>query len=227
MTTDNNQEQNIETVTNTDNQEQIPSWIKKGYPSEVLMNWFEAENDYFLLRNFDLNEDSLVVDIGCFTGVWLKDMYCKYNCNCIGIEPIEKYYSIAKRILTNKKIKLYNFGLTVSEDSINYMNDTGDSSNLSDEQTNTSVKLKNFHTFFKSIKQPIDVLQINIEGYEYELLTALLKTNYLNNVKHLQIQFHNNVENHVERMNNIMCELEKKFTTKFNYDFVWYGGVKK
>jgi FkbM family methyltransferase len=212
----------------TDNidEQQIPVWIKKGYPSEVLMHWFELENDYFLLRDFDLNENSLVVDIGCFTGVWLKDMYCKYNCNCIGIEPIEKYYLSAKRILVNEKIKLYNFGLTVDADSMHYMNDTGDASTLSNKQTNTFVKLTNLHTFFNSINQPIDVLQINIEGYEYQLLPVLLQTNYLDNVKHLQIQFHNTDKQSVQQMNNIISELQRKFQTKFNYDFVWYGGVK-
>jgi len=216
--------------------EDIPECIIKGYPSLELMNWFEQENDYNLLRCFDLNQDSLVVDIGCYNSTWLKDMYCKYNCNCIGVEPIREYYEQGSRILTNtSKIKLYNYGLTVNPDektcSMSMIADAssmfGDPSNMDQKKNPIDVQLVYAKDFFKSIKKDIDVLQINIEGYEYNLVPFLINNNILNTVKNIQIQFHNFFENSEEKMNIIINELEKLgFKKKFNYPFIWYGASR-
>jgi FkbM family methyltransferase len=225
---------NEDVIKQENNEEQFvieqPEWIKKGYPSEELMNWFENENDYHLLRNFDLNENSLVVDIGCYNGTWLKDMYCKYRCNCIGVEPITEYYESTNRILTDiNKIKLYNYGLSVeSHIKKTQMNMAGDASRLDVNHNPISVKMECAKDFFDSIKTNIDVLQINIEGYEYQLIPFLMKNDILSKVKNLQIQFHNFYSNSEKEMNNIISALQTiGFKTKFNYPFVWYGAVKQ
>ena len=210
-------------------EEIIPEWIKKGYPSLELMTWFEEENDYFLLRNFDLNPDSLVVDIGCYNSTWLKDMYCKYNCNCIGIEPIQKYYEQGHRLFAgSEKVKLFNYGLTVERDQkMCTMSMFGDASRMDVRENPTDVQLVYAKHFFDSIDRDIDVLQINIEGYEYQLVPFLMRNNLLNKVKNIQIQFHNFYANSTEEMNIIISGLEYwGFKTKFNYPFIWYGASR-
>ena len=215
-------------VTEQPEQPEQPEWIKKGYPSEELMKWFEDENDYHLLRNFDLNENSLVVDIGCYNGTWLKDMYCKYRCNCIGVEPFTKYYDQASRILTDDKIKIDNFALSIIKNKEIKMIDKKDSSCISLEDEGNIVPSKYAKTFFESINTKIDVLQINIEGYEYELLPFMMEHYLLNNVNSIQIQFHRIEHDSEEKMNKIIKDIESLgFQTKFNYPFIWYGAVKK
>jgi hypothetical protein len=82
--------------------------------------------------------------------------------------------------------------------------------------------------FFDSIKTNIDVLQINIEGYEYELIPFMIRNGLLSNVKNLQIQFHNFYNNSERKMNRIITLLGRRgFKTKFNYPFIWYGAVKQ
>ena len=63
--------------------------------------------------------------------------------------------------------------------------------------------------FFNSIKQPIDVLQINIEHYEWTLLPFMLENNLFNNVNAVQIQFHGvGIENAEQKMYNIIEKIE-------------------
>lgn len=202
-----------------------PVWIKMGYPTEAHMNWFSKDNDYDLLRSFDLNENSVIVDIGMYTGVWLKDMYCKYRCNCIGVEPILEYFSKAQNILTDSsKIFLFDYAITNFKGKI-YSNINGDASRLT-ENDNKTIKIKKMkvQSFFNLIENVIDVLQINVEGSEYEILPIILKTNILDNVKNIQIQFHNINEESKYRMNDIINKIKNRgFEMKFNYEFVWCG----
>ena len=212
------------------NQETTPVWIKKGYPSFELMEWFEKENDYFLLRNFNLNSNSFIVDIGCYNSTWLKDMYCKYNCNCVGIEPITKYYEQGNRLFSNsEKVKLHNYGLTIEPNQKTCtMSMMGDASRIGLNENLIDVKMVYAKDFFQSLNKDIDVLQINIEGYEYDLVPFLLYNNLLNRVKNIQIQFHNFYSNSRESMDSIISDLEIcGFKTKFNYPFIWYGGVRE
>lgn len=208
--------------------EELPEYIKKGYISEEYMNWFESELDYHLLRVFDINSESLIVDIGCYNGTWLKDMYCKYNCNCIGVEPVKKYYDQSSRILVDDKIKIYNFALSIIKNKEIKMIDKKDSSCISLEDEGNIVPSRYAKTFFESINTKIDVLQINIEGYEYELLPFMMEHYLLNNVNSIQIQFHRIEHDSEEKMNKIIKDIESLgFQTKFNYPFIWYGAVKK
>ena len=210
-------------------EEIIPEWKQKGYPSFELMKWFEEENDYFLLRNFDLNPDSLVVDVGCYNSTWLKDMYCKYNCNCIGLEPINKYYEQGHRLFKNsKKVKLYNYGLTVeSNQKVCSMSMMGDASRMDVVENTIDVEMMYAKDFFQNINSDIDVLQINIEGYEYQLVPFLIHNDLLKTVKNIQIQFHNFYLSSKDDMDSIISRLEHLgFKTKFNYPFIWYGGSR-
>ena len=50
----------------------------------------------------------------------------------------------------------------------------------------------------------IDLIQINIEGAEYDLLKNWLELDIVNSINTLQIQFHNfeEIENHITKKRN-------------------------
>ena len=52
---------------------------------------------------------------------------------------------------------------------------------------------------------------MNIEGSEYRLLNDIINTGYINNVKHLQVQFHNFVDGSEKRR---ITEIRKRFYKK-------------
>ena len=75
----------------------------------------------------------------------------------------------------------------------------------------------------------IDLMQINIEGDEYDILEHWLKTGIINKIKILQIQFHNfpEIENHISRRKNIQLELKKNgYKLKYCFQWVWEAWEK-
>ena len=67
----------------------------------------------------------------------------------------------------------------------------------------------------------IDLLYINIEGSEYQLLNHMIENDLIKNVKYLQIQFHNYLENAVLERKKIRRILKRTHVCKFNFPFIW------
>ena len=88
-----------------------------------------------------------------------------------------------------------------------------------------SIQFETLENLMNEFKiEEIDLLQINIEGAEYDILDNWIDNKVINKIKTLQIQFHNfkEIPNYVERRENIRNNLLKLgFTEKFNYQWVW------
>ena len=54
--------------------------------------WFQDRGDYTHNITHNLNEESVVMDLGGFTGLWAKQILDKYNPNIYIIEPIKTFY---------------------------------------------------------------------------------------------------------------------------------------
>jgi len=199
---------------------------------EDLDNWYRDNHTHDYLHRYNLTEDSLVVDVGSFCGKWVKQMNEMYNCNCIGLEPVGDFYShsVAQTFRSPEKCLLYNFGLTVECDQEIEMNMDDDGSSVVPVQNSRkrcSVYLKNAKSFFLEINSHIDVLQINIENYEYYLIPYMFENNLFDKVRNIQIQFHDYYEDSHSRMCECIEKIESVgFKTRFNYPLVWYGASR-
>ena len=69
--------------------------------------------------------------------------------------------------------------------------------------------------------QEIDLLYMNIEGSEYQLLNHIIETGLIQNVKHLQVQFHNYILNSKLERKKIRKKLKKTHYCVFNFPFIW------
>ena len=68
----------------------------------------------------------------------------------------------------------------------------------------------------------VDLIQINIEGDEYDLLDYMIENKLIRRFKNIQIQFHLNIENCIQRRDIIRDKLlENNFEINFDYPFVW------
>ena len=62
------------------------------------------------------------------------------------------------------------------------------------------ISVVSFSTFVKEQNfETIDFVKMNIEGSEYELLEEIIESGNILKITHLQIQFHNFVENATEQ----------------------------
>ena len=117
------------------------------------------------------------------------------------------------------KIALSNFDGTTS------ISDLGASASLYDRsegRTKNKVIVKSFKTFIDEEEIfEIDFMKINIEGSEFELLDHMIDTGYISKVKHLQIQFHNFVNDSEVRRKTIRDKLKYSHKNIFNFPFIW------
>ena len=179
--------------------------------------WYKVNGDYTLrLEYSELNEDSIVVDVGARHGDWAVPIRDKYNCNVICFEIIQSFVDELKNlnfpvykvaILDNNSIET--FGVDDNEASVYH------SDNTFEVETIDTLKL------FDIINSPtIDLLKLNIEGAEYRVIQNLIDNNLLHKIKNIQVQFHKieNFENIYDQLYDILSETH---TLTWKYPFIW------
>lgn len=194
-----------------------------------LSKWIANDGDNTHNITYELNENSKIMDLGGYNGVWAQQMIEKYNPYVYIVEPVNSFYeNMSNKFLNNKKVKLLNVGVGVEDkDGIIYMNGDSTSSNLSDGKS-VNVKFNTIESILKHFNiDNVDLLQINIEGDEYSILEKMLKTGTINKIKSIQIQFHLGVGDEIQRRGKIRDGLVKNnFKINFDYPFVWESWSK-
>lgn len=195
-------------------------------PSEQdkeLKRWFSRNDDEELRYDYDLNSDSLVIDLGGYKGQWASDIYARYNCRIMIFEPAHAFAKIIeKRFAKNPKIEIFHFALgdrkrqeilSLSADGSSVYREGVKKENIQFEDVADYFTRKNIIS--------CDLMKVNIEGGEYELLPRLIKTGLIKNIRNLQIQFHNLSPDSEKHMELIHAELAKTHTLTYQYKFVW------
>ena len=73
-------------------------YIDHNWPEHNRWNSDDGDNTHRL--NYELNNTSLVIDLGGYYGEWSEKIFNKYGCNIIIIEPVIEFY--------NEIVKYYN-----------------------------------------------------------------------------------------------------------------------
>lgn len=203
---------------------------------ESLNQWFADNGDYTHNINYELNNDSVVIDLGGYYGLWIDEILKKNNPyipNIILIEPVPEFYNhLVTKYQNNEKIKVINAGVSTDENETTktlYVSSDGSSTNFN-INVKSVIQIKTIPIdkilSDNNINQ-VDLLQINIEGDEYGLMEYMIESNMVDKFKNIQIQFHLGIDNDVERRNNIQKNLiSKGFKNKFDYPFVWESWEK-
>ena len=192
--------------------------------NEEITKWFRDNGDYTHNINYDLTENSIIMDLGGYTGVWAQQMIEKYNPNVYILEPVTNFYEgMVARFSNNDKVRLMNVGVGLEDkDGLIFMSGDGTSSNLINGES-INVRFNTIDTVLEKWNlNEVDLIQINIEGDEYPLLEHMLLNGSINKFNNIQVQFHLGIENDIERRNKIRDGLIKNgFKNKFDYPFVW------
>lgn len=192
--------------------------------AQRVVSWFADRGDETLRLDYDLNENSVVFDIGGYKGEFARDIFCKYESNIYVFEPLTDFFEICeKRFIKNKKIKLYNFGLADKsfDTEINISDNASSIFNVKGEKK--KIRLESITNFILSNQiETVDLIKINIEGGEYDLLDSLIENNLIHKFKNIQVQFHDFIiENPRERMKKIQNKLAETHKITYQYEFVW------
>jgi FkbM family methyltransferase len=191
--------------------------------SGALWNKNDGNNTHAL--NYDLNENSTVIDLGGYHGIWANQIIRKYNPYLIITEPIPEFYDFLKnKFNNNSKVTILNYGISTSNyDGELFFNDDGTSKFIKTSKT-IKVKFITIQNLLSKInKTYIDLIQINIEGEEFSLLEKMLEDNTILMFKNIQIQYHTFIDNAFERRTKIQEKMLKFFNKNYDYPFIFEG----
>jgi FkbM family methyltransferase len=201
-----------------------------------LNQWFADNGDYTHNINYELNNDSVVIDLGGYYGLWIDEILKKNNPNIpniILVEPVPEFYNhLVTKYENYEKIKVMNVGVSTDKNEATktlYVSSDGSSTNFNiNVKSVIQIKTMPIDKILSdnNINQ-VDLLQINIEGDEYGLMEYMIESNTIDKFKNIQIQFHLGIDNDIERRNIIQKNLVSKgFKNKFDYPFVWESWEK-
>ena len=187
--------------------------------------WNLRKGDSLLSFDYPLNQNSIFFDIGAHVGNFSTKMYEKFECNIYAFEPLDENFKKLTQNLNNyKKIKCFQIAL-LNFDGYSNISSLGASASLFDRNegsTNKEVVVKSFETFIteENIKF-VDFVKMNIEGSEYDLLNDIIDSGNIKKIQHLQIQFHNFVDDSETKRKMIRNKLKKTHKNIYNFPFIW------
>lgn len=190
---------------------------------KVFKSWKKDRGDQTLRLDYDLNQESIVLDVGGFEGQWASDLYSKYNSKIYIFEPVTDFFNqINQRFSKNNNIKVFDFGLggETRKESISL---TGDASSIfSDSTDSEEIEIISISDWLTSEKiNHIDLIKLNIEGGEYELLEHIINTGLIHKINEIQVQFHHIEDNSEDRMSSIQDALTVTHQPTYQYRFIW------
>lgn len=215
--------------------------VKRAYKLHVLKDeftveidrWFRDSGDETLRIDYpELNEDSIVFDLGGYKGDFAHEINDKYGCTVYLFEPHPEFYNICvERFLSNDKVLPLNYGLS-DRDGEFLLSDSVDGSSFINPNHKDNDKIKcEIKEIFGVLKRlnvsNIDLMKINIEGGEYPILLHLILNDQLSLVDNYQIQFHNFVENADILRGKIIKGLRTTHSQTWCYTFVWENWKRK
>jgi FkbM family methyltransferase len=186
--------------------------------AKALADWYRDRGDETWNVNYPLTPNSLVLEVGCYEGLWSSRMASKYNCFIQNFEPVKSFFQTASNLFRdNPKVSMFNFGLTDSNLETEFALDE-DKSRPGSEGRIEKVILRDVAEI---ITCPVSLININIEGGEYTLLPRMLSTPVASLCQNIQVQFHDDYPGCVELRDDIRAQLSKTHVETYCYPFVW------
>jgi FkbM family methyltransferase len=194
--------------------------------NESVKKWFNDKGDVYKRLDYpELNEKSVVFDVGGYLGTFTESIYTRYGSNVHLFEPVGEFHKACDFKFGHiPKIRSHKYGL--SKDNIIssiYISEDASSITPIDDANKEAIVLRNISDVIKELNiDSIDLIKINIEGEEYNLLERLVSDSELIcKVKNIQVQYHTFISGAEERRERINELLKNTHECTWCYDWVW------
>ena len=197
--------------------------VLAGKDVPAIIKWYHDKGDDRLRIDYELNENSVVFDVGGFKGEWSELISRRYDPYIYVFEPVAKFYEkLVAKFKGNKKIKVYNVALSDQ----NVKKDicvVGEGSSIyRTEGSKTQTQLQDIYSFITQNKiKKIDLIKINIEGGEFVLLERMIKKGIVEMCSDIQVQFHEFYPNSKSLYSHLHDQLTKTHHLTYLYPFIW------
>lgn len=171
--------------------------------------------------------------LGASTDLWLTRFA---DARISVFEPVPGFASILDERFDGRNVTVHRFGVSSSRSKRLFAVD-GDATralaNSSPESLPSGHQDKMVSVDFlpveevkKKFPERIGILEVNIEGGEYELLPLLHSVGILHRAEHLFVQFHKIEKNSKIEMEAVRKLLESSHRCEWNYEFVWEHWIR-
>lgn len=216
------------------NQEKLePGFIKSAlelhYYRPTFYKWLAGVNaNKNLLHEANLEHDSLVLDVGAYTGEWAQEVIELSNPKILAFEPDPfNFKQLEKRAAILPGLTAFPYGLgDKTEDvkiSLEYLGSSIYNANDSTSDTATAdAKIVDILEAWQSLSlDSVDLMKVNIEGGEFPLFERMIEANLIPRVNCFLIQFHEWHPGAYHRRWKIRRALRKTHRVVWDYHFIW------
>ena len=188
-----------------------------------ITRWLADNGDGTHRLNYNLNKNSVYVDVGAYTGDHAKKIHQKFGCKIYCFEPVKAYFNqIPKTFNGISNVEYYNIGLGNDNTTMEISVEADASSLYKSSGKTETIDIRNVVSVFRKLNiYDVDLIKINIEGAEYDLLDYCIEKDLTRDMKNIQVQFHNFFPDAVNRRNSIRNKLKETHKLTYDYEFIW------
>lgn len=193
------------------------------FDADELARWFADDGDKTHRLNYDLGQDSVVLDLGGYHGDWARAINDRYNCVVHVFEPVAEHFQVlVSKSAGAPRITPHRFALADREGrSVIRHNMDSSSMHLPSGKTE-EIDLVDICAFIEREGiGHVDLMKINIEGSEYELMEHMIANRIHHKVRDIQVQFHKMFPDSPHRRDQIRSALMPTHRLTYDYRFVW------
>jgi FkbM family methyltransferase len=199
---------------------QVSNYAKISEAEARVLPWVAIHGDDKFRYSYDLNEHSVVYDIGGYRGEWAGPIFEKFHCYIEIFEPVNQFVTLLTRQFSgNSKVVVHPFGLAGRKSTAKINVDAEASSLFKNDSGSELIHLEKASKWIRHDR--VDLLKMNIEGGEYAVLEDLIEKGLIARFENLQLQFHTFAPNALARRKKLQKLLSKTHEMTFNYYFVW------
>lgn len=180
--------------------------------NEESQSIWQSQNLEYLRYEYDLSPDDLVIDIGAYQGEWASQMFARYGCKLIVIEPGPWIVGFEHGEVINKAASDHDG--TLKFGGAYYYSSAHEEPTHEYECFDINSLLSEY--------EEIALVKINIEGEEYRLLNHVIDAKLHKRIRNLQVQFHQIEDEPFEEMYGaIASKLRETHYLSWYYPFCW------
>ncbi|NND66401.1 MAG: FkbM family methyltransferase [Halioglobus sp.] len=205
------------------------------YYRKPMIDWVGATiYNKHMLHEADIDEDSVVVDVGAFTGSWAQHIVDRYNPTIYAFEPNpQSYGQLMAKAADNPKLKPLPYGLGDEDIKVEFTL-KGLGSSMYEERADhadvprTEVEIAAIDRVWRELELgQVDLFKVNIEGAEFPLFEKMIAADLVKSVNTYLIQFHEWHPGAYSKRRRIREVLSQTHTCEWNYYFVWEKWVPR
>jgi FkbM family methyltransferase len=147
----------------------------------MVRRWeFDGGDERFRF-DYELDEKSVVLDLGGYDGQWASDIYGRYGCTVFVFEPVQAYAEkITSRFARNPKIKVFPYALGGKDHRLELAVSGTSSSVFAGGKQKQVIQIVDASKWIEGAGlTAIALMKVNIEGGEYELMDRLIASDKL------------------------------------------------